>query len=150
MRISFTLMNVNNTIYMYTRKKNNSILYICSCNQKYFVLLSKVKYSMVRISRNWDETVSFYHYFYAWPTTKHDVIYSLVIHKIYNNIRNTCVILKSNQNQLYWHTLVRIFEKEVTFSEPPYRNCEDQMRELEKAQEVTMHYLYTWVAPSRD
>jgi len=54
---------------------------VYSCNHTVYVLLSNIKYSMTRISTNWDESTSSSIVWIILPMTKHDVIYTLCLKK---------------------------------------------------------------------
>jgi len=57
------------------------VICIYSCNHIVYVLLSSIKHSMTRISRNWDESTfsTVYIIFLYLLMIKHDVIYRIFI-----------------------------------------------------------------------
>ena len=61
---------VNNTIFMC---EDTAVFCMCSYNHIVYVLLSNIKYSMTRISTNWDESTLSSTVCIIFPMTKRDV-----------------------------------------------------------------------------
>ena len=67
---------VNNTIFMFDE---TVVFCVYSCNHIVYVLVSNIKYSVTRISTNWNESLSTSSSTVCiiLPITKHDVLYRI-------------------------------------------------------------------------